>query len=73
MCGRGGGLGNIDRRRLASALIKRRNVHHSQEEGANNGWGVGRKAGKGGSADIYLTLLSRVGMLGSEQVIAIVM
>ena len=73
MCGRGGGLGNIDRTRLASAFIKRRDVHHSQGEGAKYGWGVGRKAGKGESADIYLTLLSRVGMLGSEQVIAIVM
>ena len=48
---RGGGPSNIDRRQLASAMIKKRHADDSQGGGIENGREVGQGAGKGGRAD----------------------
>ena len=53
-------------------MIKKRHDHDTQGGGVENGWGVGRGAGKGGRADRGWMLLSGGGVLGSEYIVSIV-
>ena len=59
----------------ASAMIKKRHAHDSQEggRGIENGWGGGRGARKGRKADRSWMLLSGGGVLGNGYIVAIVM